>query len=64
MITATMTTRELVRAIKARRECPHTNTTSFLLHDPMVTVVKCDDCGLSARLDAFDLMVGLRRGLR
>lgn len=62
MITETMTIRELVRAIRARRTCRHINTRSFLLHDPQVTVVDCLDCGQRVHLDAFDLMAGLYKG--
>jgi hypothetical protein len=64
MITETMTIRELVRAIRARRACRHISTRSFLLHDPMVTVVTCLDCEQRVQLDAFDLMTGLRWGVR
>lgn len=64
MITETMTIRELVRAIRMRRNCRHVNTRSFFLHDPDVTVVTCVDCERRYHIDAFDRMTGLRRGLR
>jgi hypothetical protein len=53
MITETMTVRELVAAIKARRECRHDRAIAFYIANMHAVRVRCDDCERHADVDGY-----------